>query len=285
MKRIIISMLISFSIISCTKNTSNEIATPQEVQTELSSYQDLIIELETYNSELGIETRAGGFWRRLGRVALADCTGYIFGSYLGPGGGFLFGIFSSVIAVVIEVTTYHTRSGYLNVDLSHDRLYEPIGLTNLEACDYVGNIHNQVIEEIYAENPDCFETFTEQQWINAISQKISMMFLMSEVTDITPNINEAHEINDIIMAPENDLDAAFEEIKVKMPDRTNELEVVLIYCKSLNSIDDNEGVINYTQGFRDIVVNSNIDEDSKQFVQSAISVAGNSQLLWSECIE
>lgn len=282
-KSIIYLMFIVFTVVSCSKNNSK--IAMSETNNEDPAYCDLMSNLENYNSEYNIVTKAGGFWRRLGRVALADCVGYLggVGFSASPVAGFFFGAFSSIIAVIIEIT--NTRSGYLNVDLSKELLYSPITLDNLEDCDYVGEVHNQIIDEIYSENPECFELFTEEMWIAAIREKISEMYLLDQVVDITPWVNDAHDINDIIMAPENSLDDAFDVIKTRMPERINELEVVLVYCKSLNAIEDNQGVINYTQGFREIVVESNINSDSKQFIQSAISVAGNSQLLWSECLE
>ena len=88
----------------------------------------MINELEVYNSNFNVETRfsslRGGFWRRLGRVALADCMGFLGGSFLGPGAGLGFGVFSSAMAAMAEIiTVIETRSVTTEVSLSNDLLY------------------------------------------------------------------------------------------------------------------------------------------------------------------
>ncbi|MGM9785757.1 MAG: hypothetical protein ACI3ZS_02860, partial [Candidatus Cryptobacteroides sp.] len=55
------------------------------------------------------------------------------------------------------------------------------------------------------------------------------------------------------------------------------------YCATVSAIDDNEVVIQYTDGFRTVVDESDIADDSKDNIKSTVSVVGNSRLLWSEC--
>jgi hypothetical protein len=292
-KLIVYSIFIVLSIVSCSKNNHvNDIDdTPVTPVTSVvnQEYINLINELEVYNSNFNVETRfsslRGGFWRRLGRVALADCIGFLGGSFLGPGAGLGFGVFSSAMAAMPEIiTVIETRSVTTEVALSNDLLYTNVALDDLEACDLVGEIHNQILDEIYSEYPECFETFTEEQWINVITEKIIELFPDEPAVDINSYRSESAETISIIMDPDNDLDAAFDALKVRLPLRCDELEVVRTYCETVNSIEENQGVIDYTDGFREIVVGSDINDDSKQYIQSAISVAGNSQLLWSECV-
>lgn len=286
-KLIVYSMFIVLSIVSCSKSNHINNDNTSEINQE---YTELITELEEYNSNFNVETRfsslKGGFWRRLGRVALADCIGYLGGSFMGPGAGLCFGAFNSAKAAMIEIiSAIMTRSVTSEVILSKDLLYTNVPLGDLESCDLVGEMHNQILDEIYAEHPECFETFTDEQWINAITEKITELFPDEQLVDIHSYLDESKETVDIIMDPDNDLDTAFNTLKARMPSRSNELEVVRTYCRTVNSIEENQRVIDYSNGFREIVVDSDINDDSKQYIQSAISVAGNSQLLWSECVK
>lgn len=292
MKKILLYvMFIVMCVASCTKNSkTSEVNDLQEIPVINQQYSDLFAELEQYNSDFNVETRfsslKGGFWRRLGRVALADCMGYLGGSFLGPGAGLGFGIFTSAMAAITEIiTVIETRSVTTDVTLSKDLLYTNVAFDDLESCDLVGEMHNQILDEIYAEYPECFETFTEEQWINVITAKINELFPEEQSIDINSYIDESKETIEIILNPDNDLDAAFNTLKERMPLRSNELEVIRTYCETINSIEENQGVMDYSDGFRQIVIESDINDDSKQYIQSAISVAGNSQLLWSECVK
>ena len=290
-KLIVYSMFIVLSIVSCSKSNHTNNIDDTSVALEVNhEYNELLTELEEYNSNFSVETRftsrPGGFWRRLGRVALADCIGYLGGSFMGPVAGLGFGVFNSAKAATIEIiSAIMTRSVTSEVILSKDLLYTNVPLDDLESCDLVGEMHNQILDAIYVEYPECFETFTDEQWINVITEKISEFFPDEQVVDIHSYLDESKETVDIIMNPDNDIDTAFNTLIARMPSRSNELEVVRTYCKTINSIEENQGVIDYSDGFREIVVESDINDDSKQYIQSAISVAGNSQLLWSECVK
>lgn len=269
------------TLVSCAHendSTINEIS-------EECSFNELLNEIEIYNAEYGIETKAnGGFWRRLGRVAAADGLGFAIGSVGGPGVGLLSGILSSFFAACREImTATYTKTTSDAIELSEDKLYSNSSQTTLSECDYLGEIHNLILEEIYEDNPDCFLSLSESQIITAIQQKLTKYFPNENVQSSAVDIDDTKDLVNVILNPDLTITQVFDNIRLRLPSMDREIDVIEQYCATVSSIEDNEIVIEYTDGFHTIVDESDINDDSKENIKSTVSVVGNSRLLWSEC--
>ncbi|MGM9736725.1 MAG: hypothetical protein ACI3ZL_09975 [Candidatus Cryptobacteroides sp.] len=282
MKKLFYVFIVALTaLVSCSHendSTINEIS-------EECSFNELMNEIETYNAEFGIGTKAnGGFWRRLGRVAAADGIGFAVGSVGGPGVGLLSGVLSSFFAACRELmTATFTKAASNVIELSDDKLYSNASQASLSECDYLGEIHNLILEEIYEENPDCFSTFTESQIIAAIQQKIANYYPNENIPSSAVDIDDTKNLVNVILNPDLTITQVFDNVRLKLPSKVNEINVIEQYCATVSAIDDNEVVIQYTDGFRTVVDESDIADDSKDNIKSTVSVVGNSRLLWSEC--
>lgn len=269
------------ALISCSRENDARIKEQHDVQ----SFTDLMNEIDMYNAGFGIDTKAnGGFWRRLGRVAAADGLGFAAGSVGGPGVGLLSGILSSFFAVCRELmTATFTKSGSDVVELSGDKLYSNAGQTDLSGCDYLGEIHNMILEEIYEENPDCFSSFSEVQIMTVIQQKLEKYYPDENVSPSAVDVTDTKKLVNTVLDPNLTITQVFDKVRSELPSKTKEIDVIEKYCATISSIDENEDVIAYTDGFRTIVDGSDINDDSKENIKGTVSVVGNSRLLWSEC--
>lgn len=288
MKKTFIVLLIAFlSCCSCVRSEKQEVLTLMEVSCENQAFVDLMESIDQYNSDLNVDTKAGGkFWRRLGRIALSDCVGFATGTLLGPGGSVAVGVFASIFAIFRECfDSYPEMNSHSEtLDLSESKLYSD-EIADMEDCDHVGEIHNAIIDEIYQDNPTLFWTYSEKQLLGVIKQKVAKYYPEESVDYNAVSVEDTKGLVNIILNPEKGMDEVFDELNEKLPTRVAELNVLKSYCKSINAIETNDGVVEYTEGFRAIVVDSDISDDSKEFIQSAVAVAGSSQILWSDCVE
>ena len=270
------------TLVSCSHESNIQI----KEQNDEEAFVMLMNEISMYNAGFGVDTKAGGgFWRRLGRVAAADGLGFAVGSVGGPGVGLLSGIFSSFFAACRELmTATFTKTNSGTIVLSDDKLYSNSGLTTLTECDYMGEIHNVILEEIYEENPDCFTSFTDSQMLAAIQQKIKKHYPSENVSSSDINLSDTKQLVNAVLNPELTITQAFDKVRKQYPSKVAEINVIEQYCAAVSSIDDNETVKDYTDGFHSVLDDSTIDDSTKKSIKSTISVAGNSRLLWSECI-
>ena len=153
----------------------------------------------------------------------------------------------------------------------------------MSECDYLGEIHNLILEEIYEDNPDCFLSLSESQIITAIQQKLTKYFPNENVQSSAVDIDDTKDLVNVILNPDLTITQVFDNIRLRLPSMDREIDVIEQYCATVSSIEDNEIVIEYTDGFHTIVDESNINDDSKENIKSTVSVVGNSRLLWSEC--
>ena len=64
-----------------------------------------------------------------------------------------------------------------------------------------------------------------------------------------------------------------------------ELDVLDILFSGITQIEDEEELFEYIQGCRDIVMNADISEESKEVIRVGLSVALGSKILWKESDE
>ena len=97
------------------------------------------------------------------------------------------------------------------------------------------------------------------------------------------DIDDTKDLVNVILNPDLTITQVLDNIRLRLPSMDREIDVIEQYCATVSSIEDNEIVIEYTDGFHTIVDESNINDDSKENIKSTVSVVGNSRLLWSEC--
>ena len=133
--------------------------------------------------------------------------------------------------------------------------------------------------KLYEEDNTFSYTWTQEQLLDRIDYWLR--FYPRRYT--RPDMEAINEIIDDVVAMRSmPIDATFESLSQKAPDKKEELQIIKEYCLSLDAIDNAQTLEQYTNGFNDIVWNSDISDESKETIISSVSVAGNSCLLWEE---
>lgn len=283
MKKIIIvlSLLLVLPLFSfCSENSEkqNELVPSTTMSAKDSlAFVDLSAALKNYNEEFEIQPETKGkFWRKFTAFCACDLFGYIIGSGMPPM-GLMLGIMSSISSTFCDFSTKADITN--NIVLNSDYNIYPSTLT-LNSCDSIGLLHNQIIYDIYNENPDMFNSYSEAQIFNLVLQKVRNYY--PSVTNVSYDDCHSHVTTIINLMRGNDIDNSFIKMDSLMLGESNELSIVKSYCQSITTLDDDECLKNYSTGFRQIVLESEIPTSSKQLIQSSISVAGSSELLWAD---
>lgn len=167
MKRyIIMSLCVLSMLLACDRNESMDLAI-QDSSEELQAYDELLSELQEFNSEFGIETRAKGkFWKKLGWITLNDLGGYLLPYIIGIPSNALaicMGAISSLSAFVGVMIETRSDDSDSSVILGQRELYLGHYINDIHDCDSAGYWHNLIINDIYEADPTCFPTYTIDQ--------------------------------------------------------------------------------------------------------------------------
>lgn len=243
---------------------------------ESVAYEQLSKSLEEYNTEFLNSTETKSFWSSLCRIVTNDAIGALLGSSaFGPGGGLFGAVAASTARFVTEIIETHLDSGNaeeLNSFFNRDTcLYDDLSLNE---ADSIGIYHNQIIVAMLDERPD-IASMSETEINDLIICKMSEAgqgLLSTAVAD--------YKFYSALNDDENS-EALFNRISKRYPSINRELQIVKKYADTIANIEEDE-IPSYTDGYRAIVNDSDISEDSKDLVISTISVAGSSKLLWEE---
>lgn len=284
MKRYIILILCVLSLlVACDRNESNDTAIQSNTE-ELLAYNELLSELHQYNSSYGIETRAGGkFWKKLGWIALCDLGGYALPFFLGvPSNalGIFLGVISSMGAFADSVID--TRSNEFNDQfvLGKEELYFDLPISDIHDCDSAGYWHNLIINDIYEMDSVSFYTYSSDQLTSVVETAVLNYFPAFEIPDDA--YSKIEDFRELLLTFENQsIEETFHGLIIAYPEFSQELRIIQAYCEAINELDD-EKIPDYSTGFRQVVIDSKISDQSKQTIRSTISVAGSSKLLWSD---
>lgn len=284
---IIFLVLLLFSSCSNSNDQESRFRLNNEQRTFKSeAFTKLNIQLEGYNRQFGVQSFAApqtrGFLSKLWKVVKADLWGALAGAggigVLGvkdgynsnTGNAMLYaGIIGAIVGSLDAVGTI-TSSNQTSCQAICDNNALVIGTSTISQSDSVGYFHNVIINEMLTEIPDLL-TKDETEILNLTKAKIQNSFNLSskEMEDIVNMGNVATvDIGD------------FDALKLAFPQFSDEIEITRIYFEGVSNMSTSAEVQTYTEGFRDIVVSSDIPEESMSVIQTSASVATNSYCLW-----
>lgn len=275
---------ISFLILAVSCNqTEKEFQNDDIVAScEQDAYDDLLLQLDEYNAQFNIETKVnekGRFWKRLGWITLCDLSGFAIVTALSknPILGLFGGAISSISAFVGVYDNTKSIDLVLPVNLGTENLYSSYE----NFCDSAGFWHNKIIRDIYERDTTCFATYSEEQFYSAAEELFKVYF---PDVSLPIGINENLIQISTLMESLNDksIDETFDTISLLYPEIASELSVIQVYCEAINELETEDDLSNYSVGFRQLVLDSNIPDSSKENIQGSVSVAGSSKILWMD---
>lgn len=290
MKKIFYSfcLLAFMSLISCS-NEQGQVLTPTDENpiSKTEAFSNLNMQLKAYSKQFDAQkydkSHTRGFWRNLWKVVKSDFYGGLAGggivaagesysghsfksSVRGVAAGALVG---AVLGSLYQALSYTSMQSY-SIKVENSAIC-CIG-TDLAQFDSVGYYHNEIIQGIINENPD-LSLKDSLKIIRLVENNVQNVFDISEqeVRDITESYRcvnaEMHAVD-------------FRELKNKFPQIKEEIDIAELYFDNVSCLTTQEDVKEYTQGVRDIVVESSIPLESKCLINSSTSVAMNSNVLW-----
>ncbi len=281
MKKIVKFVILTFLflIASCNNADRNEVSVPEEIPVE---YQDLFTKLGDYNASLGLNLAPASrsrFLRFLRNTVCADVVGFGVGLFMGGGvgSGLFYGIFSSAInapGIILETIQVNDSR---NLVTRADMPSEKIPLDNIED---IGIIHNQILLEMYEEDSLFLSNLSDEELFVNIKERLLLHY-----PDILDELNQESTLGlyDVITGMEgDDEEAMFRKMIDLMPRRANDVEVIRYYIETIARSYDlsDEEISEITDGFQRIVNESDLSQDSKDLINSSVSVAENSKALW-----
>jgi hypothetical protein len=259
--------LFCITTVSCTKEDTQQ----QNIKnkTELAAFTNLHNQLIDYNKSLGIEPTRG-FWKKFWRVVGSDAIGALTGGLAGAIGG--------SAGAVLGILTTESMGTAINqnansLTLSYD--------TDLSLIDSMGLFHNEAIISLYEEDTTLFNPENRDDLMSAIVNLISSDY--PNVVSIGGRVLQ-NTIDSIISVihKTDDISTAIGRFKIIFPNKEDELDIIGILLEGISEINDTDDIIRYIKGFREIVMDSDISEDSKEAIRAGLSVAFGSRLLWNE---
>lgn len=276
LKTIFITLLLILS--SCSNQEKAEIAVPEESSADQKAYAELLSNINSYNSGFDMDSSTKGFFTRwFGRASICDMAGFGIGACVNPVIGIFLGAITSAFTAAFFYIEDTKSSQAAEISLNDNVLYE--NAIDLEACDSAGLIHNAILYDIYCKDSTCFSTYSQEEMFNAIKERMSSIY--PEIADVTFEDYAAEANSTIGIVYNKEIDVAFTELTRKIPEKKAELSVIKKYCESIYSLNDSGNINDYSEGFREIVSESDIPEESKEYIRSAVAVAGSSELLWN----
>lgn len=206
---------------------------------------------------------------------MADALGAAVGSsYLGAGAGVLTGVLASFTCLVVNVTIDATESNSTNLqDYYQSGTYLNEDSPSADKYDSIGIVHNRIITKLLDNNniQSISEADIETLVSNAVKDEgYDVPALERKDINFVKSLSKMSSTEEMITAVED-----------SYPIMKEELKIVKIYTGAIANIDE-ENLEDYSAGFKDIVDKSSIDSNSKKTVKSAVSVAGNSNVLWNK---
>lgn len=274
---------------SCSNNLDKDVNTSNvETFDKSETFADLNYRLDEYNRQLGIQKNVlpqtrGKFWSTLWKVTKAD----FLGAFIGAGGGGIANVinggkpfsgnvvlYSSILGAVVasldaaggcQIVVPSNSDGINSYDAA-----VVFGSFAVSEMDSVGYYPNKLIKEILEETPNLLtKGKDEMQYLT--KKKIQECFGLSsqEIEEIAGLCNEVRiEVED------------FDKLKATYPKLADEINISEKYFTAIANLSTDAEIQAYTQGFRDIVVSSNIPQNSMNVIQASTSVAANSHCLW-----
>lgn len=150
-------------------------------------------------------------------------------------------------------------------------------------AEYAGYIHNLIIYDVYRELGPYFENYTNEELMECIASKAfyRMGKPISETMSFYANSTYHSMLNRSLynynLLPSEHI---FLDIASEYPTITNEIETICIFGNQYSEYTNQTTKDNYTESFVDIVKNSNLGLNSKNFIISVVKIANYSERMW-----
>lgn len=269
-----------FVVFSCSiKEPDSKIVTENLMPNE---YIDLLNDIKTYNSSQDIHVDTKGlfnWFKRHPSFTDADLTGFC----MGTGAGLLCGAGAfSLVSGLILGGLFSIFA--LPADLTSSMIIpDTTNNLNIATCVYdntsqidVGAAHNYIITKLFLTDENFLHNWSEDDIIRFVIEETSKIFPDS----VNINIENIHlEFDDeIAEIRANKATELYENLLINNPN-DYDMQIINYYYASASSLPVSE-VSEYTSSIEAIVENSNITDESKTKVNSAISLTESSIVLW-----
>lgn len=300
--------LVLFFLSSCNKedggigglqNGSNEIEKYEPASEEFISLYSAV---EQYNNDFyqkcGInyaDLQTKGFWKNFWKglknvlsVVAADVTGAVNGANLGKGVGLNQGGIVSVAVVSGVVSSLNTAIKVLQTsNTTPASSEENAKLINKNFTgSEVGELHNIVIDRILTryDNDGIFVMDIDSFYVAAEKELRSIYAPANEVNLGISKVGElkykVKKLSDELSVCNNE--EALSYVRTFDMQYVDELNLIADYICNLQFFGDSLRVVEYSEGYYNVVKNSSIPDYSKQLILVGTSTAVNSYLLWKE---
>lgn len=222
--------------------------------------------------------RAGGFRRWLLYIVGGDMIGAAIGACLGNPvlGAILGSLKGAAIAAGLNTNDRYVpqrQNADPNMNIS----------TIVGNAEYAGYMHNLIIYDVYRELGPYFENYTDEELEACIASKaqVRMRKPASEILSFYEN-TEYQTLLDRCLYNYNILPSenVFRQIASEHPSRTYEIETICVFGNQYSEYVNQSTKDSYTESFINIVKNSNINSNSKNFIISVVQIANYSENMW-----
>jgi hypothetical protein len=297
----LIALLIGVSIIACNKNESTTAITPSEIEEQVA-FAALQTKLDAYTTDFKASIgprpqRQGRFWSwltRAARVVSADIGGAVIGYRWGTWGAVCGGVVASAYTAY-TVFSQHGGSGYSGEFHYADQYPTEAEISlnlNITIPDNVGYYHNLILSNLLEQNPNFLEGTPEEILAQVQAEMINLGFtqiieadsvssvLLENAKTIREIISEEFESVELLEAvePEN-AGNLFLKLAERYPDLSNELLLFENFYENAVQFND-DLLLEYAEGFTDIVKESQIPKESQDALCAATSTMLGSENLW-----
>lgn len=300
--------LVLFFLSSCNKedggigglqNAPNEIEKYEPASEEFISLYSAV---EQYNNDFyqkcGInyaDLQTKGFWKNFWKglknvlsVVAADVTGAVNGANLGKGVGLNQGGIVSVAVVSGVVSSLNTAiKVFQTSNTTPASSEENAKLINKNFTgSEVGELHNIVIDRILTQydNDGIFVMDIDSFYVAAEKELRSIYAPANEVNLGIAKVSElkykVEKLSDELSVCNNE--EALSYVRTFDMQYVDELNLIADYICNLQFVGDSLRVIEYSEGYYNVVKNSSVPDYSKQLILVGTSTAVNSYLLWKE---
>lgn len=269
--------VLALCIYACSGMEGNKVAEQEEYAAEVA-FDELTNRIAALDMQyVGSDPQTRGrFWNFFKRLVGCDAGG----AALGAGGGFIGAIVGAILGSIMGVSIYvHEQSVCMSIQNANQEIAAQLEL--YDAADTVGLIHNQIISEIFNEKGEAIYSLSQNDLKELILDKVEKhcgpisLPIMEELSELDANVQKM-----IKVFQDEDLEASMTAIVDLIPERQNEIMILDKYYSKLKELSSDQEVVEYTNKFNQLVDDSAISKDSKDFIGSAVSVGANSNLLW-----
>lgn len=262
----------------------DDAVTRSSYDAEAQAYAELNEELmqlsEVYPPE--IMARAINL-KYFGAAVLADVIGACIG------GGTMFNIASAVVtSVTCSGLAYRTTKAIDNYPELRVPTLTTLDpninmLTVLGQVEYTGYLHNLILSEVVEELGVNITVLPEEHLKLCVLEKTVRYFSIPAeerynfMVDSTLNQTIADVVEDFDDVPSN---VILNRVLSVCPNRSNEMAVVNTFCHQYNHYASQNTKDSYANDFINVVRNSSVSLNSKNYIISAVSVANQSDKFW-----